>query len=69
MGEVPVIVDSVSPEVYNEEFGRCSDLVVADPLIVFNFSVPMLLALLLIVRLEPMCWDVSDDPAAGLAPL
>lgn len=51
MGKVPVMIDSVSPEVYNEEFGSCSDLVVADPLFVSNFSVPMLLALLLIVRL------------------
>lgn len=66
MGEVPLLFDSVSPETYNEELGSCLGMVVADLLLVSNFSVRVLSDLVLISRLGPVFWDVFADPADGV---
>lgn len=63
--EVPVMVEAASPDVSDEESGSCAGVVLADPLITSELSVPVLPKGLLMVKLGTDCRYVADDPAAG----
>lgn len=60
--KVPVSVEAVSSETFDEESdGCCPGIVVVHLLLMFKSSVPVFPEYRLVVRLEPICWDGAPE--------